>query len=138
MLAGREALRQRLTSAIDPEEDFAADLLARAGDQVEQLTAKIVAEAALDGNQIAREVLEHACRVLGWAIAQVITLVSPGVIVVGGGVSLMDQSLFLAPLRREIDRYVFPPQVGTFSILPAGLGELVVVYGRLASRRGCR
>jgi glucokinase len=128
-----DALRQRLTTADEPEEDYAADLRTRADGQIDQLTAKIVAEAALDGNQIAREVLEHACRVLGWAIAQMITLVSPGVVVVGGGVSLMDESLFLAPLRREVDRYVFPPQVGSFSILPAGLGELVVVYGALAS-----
>ena len=131
-----EALRQKLTTAIDPEEEFAADLRSRAGEQVEQLTAKMVAEAALEGNQIAREVLEHACRVLGWAIAQMITLISPGVVVVGGGVSLMDESLFLSPLRREVDRYVFPPSVGTFSILPAGLGELVVVHGALASAAG--
>ena len=109
-----EAVRQWLATAVDPEEEFAADLRSRAGGQVEQLTAKIVAEAAADGNQIAREVLEHACRVLGWAIAQAITLISPGVVVVGGGVSLMDESLFLAPLRREVERYVFPPQIGHY------------------------
>ena len=104
-----EALRQKLTTAIDPEEEFAADLRSRAGDQVEQLTAKIVAEAVLDGNQIAREVLEHACRVLGWAIAQMITLISPGVVVVGGGVSLMDESLFLSPLRARSTATSFRP-----------------------------
>ena len=99
------------------------------------MTAKIVAEAAADGNQIAREVLEHACRVLGWGIAQAITLISPGVVVVGGGVSLMDESLFLAPLRREVERYVFPPQIGYYHIQPAALGELVVVHGALAAAR---
>ncbi len=118
-----EAVRQWLATAVDPEEEFAADLLSRAGGQAEQLTAKIVAEAAADGNQIAREVLEHACRVLGWGIAQAITLISPGVVVVGGGVSLMDESLFLAPLRREVERYVFPPQIGYYHIQPARFGR---------------
>ncbi|HTU26081.1 MAG TPA: ROK family protein [Pirellulales bacterium] len=130
-----EAVRQWLATAVDPEEEFAADLRSRAGGQIEQLTAKIVAEAAADGNGIAREVLEHACRVLGWGIAQVITLISPGVVVVGGGVSLMDESLFFAPLRREVERYVFPPQIGSYRIEPAALGELVVVHGALAAAR---
>ena len=98
------------------------------------MTAKIVAEAAADGNQIAREVLEHACRVLGWGIAQMITLISPGVVVVGGGVSLMDASLFLAPLRREVERYVFPPQIGHYHIEPAGAGRT----GRRSWRTGGR
>ena len=62
-----------------------------------------------------------------------ITLISPGVVVVGGGVSLIEESLFLVPLCREIDRYVFPPLLGSFRVLPAVLGELAVVYGALAA-----
>ena len=37
-----------------------------------------------------------------------------------------------ARLRKEIDRYVFPPLLGQFEVLPAALGERVVVYGALA------
>ena len=92
----------------------------------------MVAQAATDGNEVAREVLAHACQALGWGIAQSLTLLAPNVVVIGGGVSLMDESLFLAPLRKEIDRYVFPPLVGHYEVLPAALGERVVVYGALA------
>jgi glucokinase len=127
-----EALRKRLITAEDAEEEYAADLRSRCNDQVEQLTAKMVAQAAADGNEIAREVLAHACQALGWAVAQVITLISPGVVIVGGGVSLIEESLFLAPLRKEVDRYVFPPLLGDFRIEPAALSELVVVHGALA------
>ena len=91
-----------------------------------------MAQAARDGNEIAREVLAHACQALGWAIAQAVTLTAPDVVVVGGGVSLMDESLFLTPLRQEVARYVFPPLADTYEILPARLGEAVVVHGALA------
>jgi glucokinase len=62
----------------------------------------------------------------------VITIVAPSVIVVGGGVSLAGESLFFAPLREEIAKYVFPPLAGTYRIVPAALGEDVVVHGALA------
>jgi glucokinase len=118
------------------EEEYAADLLERAGGRADQLTAKMVAQAAGDGNEIAREVLAHACQALGWAVAQAITLLSPSVIVIGGGVALIDETLFLEPIRREVRRYVFPPLAGTYQIMPAELGELVVVHGALAIARG--
>ncbi len=126
-------MRKKLITAEDAEEEYVADLRSRCGGEIELLTAKMVAQAAADGNEIAREVLAHACQALGWAIAQAITLVSPGVVVVGGGVSLIEQSLFLVPLRNEIDRYVFPPLRGSFRVEPAALGELAVVYGALAA-----
>ena len=75
--------------------------------------------------------LAHACEVLGWAIAQTITLLAPEVVVVGGGVSLMGEQLFFVPLRREVARFVFPPLRDSFTIEPAALGESVVVHGAL-------
>ena len=126
-------MRERLIEAEEVEEASAADLLQRCDGYIDQLTAKAIAEAAADGNIIAGEVLTHACEVLGWAIGQAITLFAPHVVVVGGGVALMDESLFLAPLRRQVDRYVFPAFAGTFQIVPAQLGELVVVHGALVA-----
>jgi glucokinase len=46
--------------------------------------------------------------------------------------SLIDESLFLGPLAKEVDRYVFPPLAGRTPIVPAALGERVVVIGALA------
>jgi glucokinase len=67
--------------------------------------------------------------VLGWAIAQTITLLAPEVVVVGGGVSLIGEQQFFTPLRREVARYVFPPLAGSYAVAPAALGESVVVHG---------
>ena len=126
-------VRQRLIETEEAEAEYAADLLERCDGKLDQLTAQMVSQAAGDGNEVARELLVRACQALGWAIAQTITLLAPEVVVIGGGVSSMDESLFLAPLRLEVDRYVFPPLLGTFRIVPAELGEQVVVHGALAA-----
>jgi len=131
----RQQVRQRLADVKDAEQEFIADLAQRCGNNAERLTAKLVAQAAADGNEIARQVLDHACQGLGWAMAQVITLIAPEAIVIGGGVSLIGEQFFFMPLRAEVARYVFPPLAGSYRIVPAGLGELAVVHGAIALAR---
>ena len=121
--------RHRSAEEEDADAEFVADLRQRCGGQLEELTTQMVAQAASEGNEVARDVLARACQALGWAVAQAITLVSPEVVVVGGGVSLAGETLFFAPLREQVDRYVFPPLLGKFRIAPAELGERVVVHG---------
>jgi glucokinase len=128
----RQQVQRRLADVKDTELEYIADLLERAGGDAERLTARHVAQSAADGNEIARQVLDHACQVLGWAIAQTITLVAPEVVVVGGGVSLAGDPFFFSPLRAEVARYVFPPLAGSYRIVPAALGELAVVHGAIA------
>ena len=76
----RQQVRQRLADVKDAEQEFIADLASAAASDPERLTAKLVAQAAADGNDIARQVLDHACQALGWAMAQVVTLVAPEVV----------------------------------------------------------
>ncbi|HEX3870011.1 MAG TPA: ROK family protein [Pirellulales bacterium] len=104
----------------------------RASQSIEQLTALRVAEAAANGNAVAVSIFRKATRVLGWAIAQAITLTAPQVVVVGGGVALAGEELFYVPLREAVDRYVFPSLRGHYEILAPLLGETVVVHGALA------
>ena len=127
-----EDVRRRLIEREDAEEKEAADLWERCDGQIDRLTAKVIAEAALAGNRLAREVFGHACQAFGWAIAQMATLIAPNVVVVGGGVSLVGDELFFVPLRSHVRRYLFPPLDGTFDCVPAELGEEVVVHGVLA------
>ena len=107
----------------------AAELMDHCRQDSTQLTARTVAEAALAGNQLAQGVMDRACQALGWGIAQVITLLAVEVVVVGGGVSLAGPAVFFEPLRRHVRRYVFPPLRDSYEIVPAELGEEVVVHG---------
>ncbi|MFN0019281.1 MAG: ROK family protein [Pirellulaceae bacterium] len=128
----KDEVRSRIADQKRTEEEYISDLLARCGGNAENLTAKAVAQSAAEGNEIACEVMDHACQVLGWAIAQVVTIVAPEVVVVGGGVSLIGEPFFFAPLRSEVARYIFPPLAGSFRLVPAALGEMAVVHGAIA------
>lgn len=107
-------------------------LLQACGGDVTQLTAQIIAEFAKQGNSIACRSLDRSMQTLGWAIAQTVTLLAPQVVVVGGGVSQMGEEHFFKPVREYARRFVFPPLASSFEILPATLGEPVVVYGAVA------
>lgn len=133
----QHSLREDESSpAEDLQEECRRDLLERAGGDPDSVTAKLVGQAAAEGNPLAAEVLQRSCQVLGWAIAQMITLLAPEVVVVGGGVSLLGEELFFAPLRQAVRRYVFPPLAEAYEIAPAALGELVVVHGAVALAAG--
>lgn len=126
-----ERLQQRLAQS-NSSDPAVADLLQRAGGAAADLTTRHIGEAAIAGNPFALEVYREATDVLGWAIAQAITLVAPQVVVVGGGVSLVGDAVFFRPLRESVARYVFPPLAESYSVVPAALGESVVVHGALA------
>jgi glucokinase len=95
-------------------------------------TAEQVAAVAAAGDTLANQVLAHALDALADAICAVIVLVCPQRMVIGGGVSLMGEQLFFQPLRRRVAERVFAPFAGLTEIVPASLGEAVVVHGALA------
>jgi glucokinase len=124
-----------IAEAARSDDGLAAELQRQHDCSAPRITSKMVAEAARAGNPSALAIFRRAVQTYGWAIAQVITLLSPEVVVIGGGVPLAGEALFLTPLRQEVERYVFPPLLGTYRLVAAELGEEVVVYGALALGR---
>ena len=98
----------------------------------DRLTAQELATAASQGHEKSQAILQRAFDALGWSIAQVVTLLAPQVVVVGGGVAKMTAVPFYDELRAAIERYVFPPLRGTYDLRPPALGEAMVVHGALA------
>lgn len=80
-------------------------------------------------------VLQRGIRALALGISHVIALVCPRRIVIGGGVSLLGEELFFAPLRQAVQQIAFPHFAGCWEIVPAVLGEAVVVHGALEYAR---
>jgi glucokinase len=95
-------------------------------------TVKDLAVAARAGNAAAFEHLDLATSALAEGIQQTIKLLCPRRIVIGGGVSLMGDDLFFGPLRRKLAEKEFPPFAGLTDVVPAALGEEVVLHGALA------
>lgn len=108
-------------------------ILGLAGGDPRRVTAALVAESARrDDGGSATAILRRATFAMGSALAHAITLLGPRRVVLGGGVSLMDDDLWLNPIRKVVDERVFPPFRGTFDIVTASLGEEVVLHGALA------
>jgi glucokinase len=103
--------------------------------QTDQITASHVAQAAAAGDPLALHLLERAWESLAFGISQTIALLCPRRIVIGGGVSLMGEKLLFEPLRRLVAERVFAPFRDCFDIVPAALGEEVVVHGALTLAR---
>jgi len=125
-------LRSWTANRFDTPDPDAEDLLARCNGQIPRLTTQTLGLAANAGNRLAREIFAHAITALSWTLAQTITLLAPQVVVVGGGVSLLGEDLFWEPLRRGVADYVFPPFAEQYQLVPAALGEEVVIHGALA------
>ena len=72
--------------------------------------------------------LGESAKYYGAALANAITLLNPDIVVVGGGVAQAGER-FLRPVRETAARLVFQPFRKNYRIVPAALGETVVVIG---------
>jgi glucokinase len=124
--AGRAAFREGAIR--DPLESIVQ------GDR-SKVDAPVVARAAELGDARSIEILATAARSVGRALAHVVTLLAPRRIILGGGVSLLGERLWFHPIREELDTRVFPQFRGTFDVVPALLGEEVVLHGALTLAR---
>ncbi len=99
------------------------------------VTAEVIAMAASFGDSAALAILDHARQSLAQGLAHAVTLLAPRRIILGGGVSLIGEDQWLIPIRQRLNALAFPPFVGRFDVVPAALGETVVVQGALALAR---
>jgi glucokinase len=99
MYSSGSALVREARAAARAGSLLAADLLDRAGGDVEAITGPLITEAAWAGDPFAVEQLAAVGRWLGEGIASLAAVLDPAVVVVGGGVSAADE-LLLDPVRR--------------------------------------
>lgn len=114
--ASGTALARDGTAAAGREPDSALGMALAKGDGV---SGKTVTDAAIAGDQVAREVMATAGRHLGVGLASFANIFDPDVIIIGGGVSAAGD-LLLEPAREELRARALPPMNKT----PVKLAEL--------------
>lgn len=100
------------------------------------VTAADVVEAARRGDALAHRLLDEAGHALGRALGGLVNLISPEVIVIGGGVSQAGE-LLLAPTRRGMGEMAFPAPLDRCRLTLAALGTDAGLVGATAWARRC-
>ena len=92
------------------------------------ITPYIVAEAAKQGDVVAKRIFEVIGEYIGIGLVSVINLLNPEKIVIGGGVADAGELLF-APIKRTIELRAMPIQAKAVQVVHAELGNTAGVIG---------
>ncbi|MCS7224197.1 MAG: ROK family protein [Armatimonadetes bacterium] len=87
---------------------------------------------ALQGDPIARSVLEEATDALAFAIGAAANLFNPKRVILGGGVSEAPEELLVRPVRERLPLYVLPQSLEGLEVVRAQLGYDAGVMGAVA------
>jgi glucokinase len=90
------------------------------------ITARIVYEALIAGDEYAHEIILETARLLGVGVANTVNMYNPEVVVLMGGVAHAGEHL-LAPLRAEVKRRAFAVAEKACRIVPGELDAPGVV-----------
>jgi len=105
-----------------------------------KVTPEVICQAAQAGDPIARDIYERAGFYIGIGVANLIAIISPQMVVIGGGVAQAGDLLF-DPIRRTVRERVHVTPIEQVQIVPAQLGTdagLIgaAVWASLQSTRG--
>lgn len=103
-------------------------LAAPPGGHLGKVTAEAVCSAAAAGDDLAERIVRDTADVLATAVANVIHLFNPDVVVVGGGVANA-RDLLIEPLREEVGRRTFSSARRACRIRSSQLGDAAGIAG---------
>jgi glucokinase len=96
--------------------------------QFETLTARQVFEAARRSDPLARQVVDQTASLLGLGVANIISLVNPEIVILGGSIGRQDD-LLLPGLRQVVLQWAQPASARSVSIVTSRLGADAGLYG---------
>lgn len=98
---------------------------------VEKITAKVVAEAAREGDGLAKEIFDISSRYLGVGLSILIDIINPEVIVIGS-IYARNEDMMKPVMEKVISREALPLAAKVCRVVPAELGEAIGDYAALS------
>ena len=115
--------------AIEEVEKRAETIMTRIADgKPDQITSEIAFEAARKGDSVASKVVRETARYLGIAISNMVSILNPEIVVVGGGVGEASD-LLLDEITRIVKSYSQPYAARGVRIVPSTLGAKASLLG---------
>jgi len=103
-------------------------LLADGHGVVEAITSDMLFRAAIDGDTVALEVVQEAANLVGLALADVVNMINPSLILVGGDVAVLGE-VFLEPIREVVRRRSLSTPGRAVMICGSTLGDQAAAIG---------
>jgi glucokinase len=129
VLAAGPAIARRARAKL--ESGRASSLLNPAGGKLDHLTSQMVGQAAAAGDAVASEVLQETVELLSFWFGNIVDLLEPDVMIVGGGVAAMLQP-FLGEIRDRLPGCCVNQRCKEIPLVPARYGEDSGVAGGAA------
>ncbi len=98
------------------------------GARAERITAEQVFRLAADGDRIAQHIVDEIHTYLGVALANIVHLVNPSMIIMGGPVAQAG-NLLVAPLQARIDQLCLPAASQSLRVVQGSLGSEANIMG---------
>lgn len=129
--AAGPAIAKAARHAVQAQPREAKLLLRLASGDANAVTSEMVGDAYAKGDRLAKQVLRQTMKYLSFWLGNVIDLLEPDVIIVGGGVSLMLKP-FLKQLGRTLPGHCENQRAGETPIVPSHFGEAAGIAGAAA------
>ncbi len=126
-VASRIAISKEI-AALAIRED-APFILEKCGTDLATIRSGVIAEAVAKGEKKVEDVVRRAAYYIGIAAGNLINILSPEVVVVGGGLVTAMPDLFMKEIRRGVADHAMPFLRKNVRILPATLGDNATVMG---------
>jgi glucokinase len=110
----------------------APHLLETAGTDIREIRSGAIAGAVRAGDGMIEEIVRHAARQLGAAVANTVNLMAPDMVVLGGGLVEEMPKLFVEEVKNSILRIAMRSLSGDVKVAAARLGDNAVVMGAAA------
>ncbi len=106
-------------------------ILTQAGGNVEGITADMVGRAYAEGDSLAAEVLQETATFLSVWLGNIVDLIEPDVIVIGGGAAPLMKPFF-QKIREQLPQWSINPGCQEIPIVSAHYGEQAGIAGAAA------
>ncbi len=101
------------------------------GGRAEAMTVDQVFQLAASGDSVAQQVIDEALHYLAISLANLVNVLDPGVIIIGGAVALAGELLF-RPLRQMVPPLCLRASTEPVRIVPSALGSDASLKGAVA------
>lgn len=131
-----EAVASRLAiaaeAAVAANRGEAPHLLKDAGTDVAAIRSGALARSIRAGDRVIEEIVRRAAGRLGLAVASVVNLLAPDIVVLGGGLVEAMPALFIGEVTAAAKAQVMPVFARSFRVVAARLGDAATALGAAA------